>query len=958
MKRFSSHYAFYSWNGDIEREELEEQMRGFAAQGFTGLFIHARAGLEIPYFGRTWFERFGFAVSLAKELNMEIGIYDENGWPSGFGNGAVNGLGEKYWQKRLALKKDFHPSSYKKLLTAYKKDGARYVRCAEREGELFAVIEEIPQYVDLLSPFVTEAFLESTHEVYRKHFGGEFGKTIKYLFTDEPQLAAPYAYTEGIEEIFFGEYGYDMLEELWRFAFETREFSKFHFDYRSLVSKLFHRNYTQKVAEWCKKNNLCMTGHFACEENTVTLNLNGGPMNGYESMQVPGIDAIGRRRSPDTLFEQAVGAKNIFEKSDVLSETFGCSGWGTTFDDFRFYWSNQAVRGVSLPCLHLSAFSMRGIRKRDYPAFFSYQEPWWQDFKPIAEYMKFSAGFVRGERFSDILVVDSEFSSYGLSPECFLDTVLAKGYAELISSLTKCQVAFDIIGGGLFEKYASVENDKIIVRHRTYKGLILSSSLFFTQKTLAVIHSAISMGIPVALVNDFRSIAPDGTDRIFSDVASVCDYLWKIEYKRKVAAYRKDGRIDGDIVVRKFERGYAFFNTDRNAEKTVRIYAANERALKVKYAENKKDGHIVLNDGYADVCLYPGQLLLAESAAVNRREDFCEKRFLLEPLEIVRRDPNALTLDKACYSLDGKEFSASLPVMEIEETAAKNKYTRIFVRYEFNAEFIPSDLCIAAERGAKKIEVNGKPCDFSSAWYVDKSIGIIPIAGCAKKGVNTVELFFEAQDDNIRTPEALDEENEIARNLFSYGLEIENVYVLGSFSVKGDKFATDKNVLYIENDSFVLTKENKIEKKALTAQGLWFYRGRIAVRIKIPEVKEGEKGFISLSGGGHCSASLEIDSKKAKDIFLYEKTDVSEYGGRYADLILTVSNRNLLGPHHHCAGEPSVVGGNTFRGVRGFEDEWIESRYKTSTAIKKYGFVPNELPEIYFYVVNGKGKNE
>lgn len=43
MKNFSSLYAFYSWNGDIEKEELEEQMRGFAAQGFTGLFIHARA---------------------------------------------------------------------------------------------------------------------------------------------------------------------------------------------------------------------------------------------------------------------------------------------------------------------------------------------------------------------------------------------------------------------------------------------------------------------------------------------------------------------------------------------------------------------------------------------------------------------------------------------------------------------------------------------------------------------------------------------------------------------------------------------------------------------------------------------------------------------------------------------------------------------------------------------------
>lgn len=75
-------------------------MRGFAAQGFTGLFIHARAGLEIPYFGRTWFERFGFAVSLAKELNMEIGIYDENGWPSGFGNGGR----QRAWGKNIGRK--------------------------------------------------------------------------------------------------------------------------------------------------------------------------------------------------------------------------------------------------------------------------------------------------------------------------------------------------------------------------------------------------------------------------------------------------------------------------------------------------------------------------------------------------------------------------------------------------------------------------------------------------------------------------------------------------------------------------------------------------------------------------------------------------------------------------------------------------------------------------------------
>lgn len=950
MKNFSSLYAFYSWNGDIEKEELEEQMRGFAAQGFTGLFIHARAGLKILYFSKIWFDRFGLAISIAKKWNMEIGIYDENGWPSGFGNGAVNGLGERYWQKKLVLEKSFLSSPHRKLLAAYKKVGRKYVRCTEKEGELFAVIEEIPEYVDLLSPFVTDAFLAASHEVYRKHFGDEFGDTIRYLFTDEPQLAAPYAYTENLEKIFLEEYGYDMLNELWRFGVETREFSKFHFDYRSLVSKLFHRNYTQKVSDWCEKNKLYMTGHFACEENTVTLNLNGGPMNGYEYMQVPGIDAIGRRCPPDTLFEQVVSAKNIFGKSDVLSETFGCSGWGTTFDDFRFYWSNQAVRGVSLPCLHLSAFSIQGIRKRDYPAFFSYQEPWWQDFKSLAEYLKFSAGFVRGERFSDVLVVDSELSSYGLSPECFLDTVLAKGYSELISSLSKCQVAFDIISGSLFEKYASTKEGNIIVHNRSYKGLIFAPTLFFTKKMQAVIQSAINMGIHVALVNDFHFMAPNSVERIFSDVASVCDYLWKIEYKRKIAAYRKDGMTDGDIVVRKFGGNYAFFNSNRNAGKDVRIFAESESGLKIRHVESKKNEYIVLNDGYADVHLYPGELLLAESTAVYREEKLSEKMFLVEPKKIIRKDPNALTLDTARCSLDGENFSAPLPVMEIEEKVAKSKYTKIFIRYEFTAEFVPSDLRIAVERSAKNIQVNGKHCDFSSEWYIDKSIGVIPIADCAKMGVNTVELFFETSPENILTPEALDAENEIARNLFSYGLEIENIYVLGSFSVKVNNFTLNKNVLYVEDGIFAITKEKKIEQGFLTPQGLWFYRGQIATKIKFPKLKEGEKGFIFLSGGEHCSATLEVGSKKVKNIFLYEKTEVGEYVDQDLNLIFTISNRNLLGPHHHCCGDPSVVGGNTFRGVRGFEDEWIESRYKKSTAVKGYNFALNQLPQIYFYI--------
>ena len=41
----------------------------------------------------------------------------------------------------------------------------------------------------------------------------------------------------------------------------------------------------------------------------------------------------------------------------------------------------QLLRGVNFFCWHLSSYSLRGLRKRDYPASFSPQQPWWPLFR-------------------------------------------------------------------------------------------------------------------------------------------------------------------------------------------------------------------------------------------------------------------------------------------------------------------------------------------------------------------------------------------------------------------------------------------------------------------------------------------------------------------------------------------------------------------------------------------------
>ena len=65
--KLSPLYVFYSWNEAMDNDEIAQQMREFAARGITGVFIHARGGLEIEYFGREWFDKTALCILLSKE---------------------------------------------------------------------------------------------------------------------------------------------------------------------------------------------------------------------------------------------------------------------------------------------------------------------------------------------------------------------------------------------------------------------------------------------------------------------------------------------------------------------------------------------------------------------------------------------------------------------------------------------------------------------------------------------------------------------------------------------------------------------------------------------------------------------------------------------------------------------------------------------------------------------------
>ena len=157
---------FWSWNEKLDEEETKEQIRQMNDVGLGGFFMHARGGLQTEYLSDEWFRNIAASLDEGENLGMLAWGYDENGWPSGFGGGKVNGLGLKYQQKYLRCAVVEAPVQNEFTLSNVKIGDVIY----------HCYFDVNPFYVDTMNGEVIGEFLKSTHEKYREKLGGNFRK--------------------------------------------------------------------------------------------------------------------------------------------------------------------------------------------------------------------------------------------------------------------------------------------------------------------------------------------------------------------------------------------------------------------------------------------------------------------------------------------------------------------------------------------------------------------------------------------------------------------------------------------------------------------------------------------------------------------------------------------------------------------------------------------------------------
>ena len=160
---------FWSWNEKLETEETREQIRQMDEAGIGGFFMHARGGLQTPYMEDEWFDNVSASVEEGHKRGMRPWAYDENGWPSGFGGGLVNGLGVEYQQKYLRMEKEPQHTD------------TAICKC----GEHYFYYEINPFYVDTLDKKVIAKFIDAAYRPYYERYGN----AVEGFFTDEPQIS-------------------------------------------------------------------------------------------------------------------------------------------------------------------------------------------------------------------------------------------------------------------------------------------------------------------------------------------------------------------------------------------------------------------------------------------------------------------------------------------------------------------------------------------------------------------------------------------------------------------------------------------------------------------------------------------------------------------------------------------------------------------------------------------------
>ncbi|MHC4158533.1 MAG: glycosyl hydrolase, partial [Planctomycetota bacterium] len=495
---------FWVWNDMLTEEQVISTLRDLARQKIKQVFVHPRPGLMTPYLSDEWFRLWKVALKEARRLDMNLWIYDENSYPSGFAGGLVpEAMPESRGQSLYIREEKAPPELEDDIVAIYHLSDNGYenvteaIKSGEKAGEGSYLVAYIKladikpwfggkYYVDLLKPGVTEKFLEITMEGYQREISEEFGKRIPGVFTDEPHLGPNWDnhWTADLPEVFEKRWGYSLIEHLPGLFRPIGDYKRVRHNYHQVLLELFIERWGKPYYEYCEKNGLEFTGHY-WEHEWPKSNMAPDNMAMYAWQQRPGIDTLMNeyKEDPHAQFGNIRAVKELSSVANqlgrrrTLCEAYGAGGWEMRFEDMKRIGDWLYVLGINTLNEHLSYITIRGARKRDHPPSFSYHEPWWEAYDILAGYFtRLSAVLSAGEQVNRLLLIEPTTTVWMYQPDASHGEQLNKigdEFQKMVVGLSKDQVEYDIGCEDIIARHGVVEGSLFKAGKRGYETVVL-----------------------------------------------------------------------------------------------------------------------------------------------------------------------------------------------------------------------------------------------------------------------------------------------------------------------------------------------------------------------------------------------------------------------------------------------------------------------------------------------------
>jgi len=958
------------WNDLLTEAQIRGTMRDLAGQRVRQVFIHPRPGLMTPYLSDDWFKLWKIALDEANRLDMNVWIYDENSYPSGFAGGWVPELMPESRGQGLALKESSAaPTWDDKTLAVFRitdgkaEDVTKQVKAGDALGEGKFLVATIARagnspwhagrcYVNLLTPGVTEKFLDVTLEAYRKNIGDQFGKRVPGVFTDEPNIrpAGGFPWCDDLPEQFQKRWGYSLLDNLASLKSPIGDWRKIRNNYYSTLNDLFIERWSKPYHDYCEQNHLEWTGHYWDHE---WPNCSGVPDNMamYAWHQRPAIDCLMNQYAENThaqfgnvrMVKELSSVANQLGRPRTLCEIYGAGGWDLRFEDMKRIGDWLEVLGVNTLDEHLSYVTLRGARKNDHPQSFSYHEPWWPAYHVMANYFtRLSAALSHGEQINRILVLEPTTTAWMYQGDNAKLKELGDTFFKLLLALEAAQIEYDLGDEDVITRHGEVKSNQLWVGNRGYDVVVLPPGTENISARVAALGEElltsggriVCLGDAPARVAGSESSRPaEGAQQpgwIAAKPEDAASVLRRWNREQEFSIYRMVG-YHGVLfhMRRQLDDGQILFLVNTSiTEPTAGVVTSNLRGVERWNLHTGKTEACAFETTGAAVnarfILPPsGSLLLfLSNKPLKPASPAAETTTTLAasgPIQIRRTAPNVLKLDYVDITAGGEtkantyyyaaaKFAFQKNGMPADpwDSAVQFKDEMISKTFPADSGFtasyrftiegaVPRTLALVIERpDLYAIAVNGQPVAAPAAADAGRR-NKSPSSGYT---VEFKDWWLDKSFGRIRIAAAAKSGENIVTltaKPFSIWHELEAAFVLGDFSLK----PTERG--------FVITADQPLALGKWNEQGQPFYAAGVAYRQQFKVDKRAGRYTISLPVWYGSVAEVRVNGKSAGYIasapWECDVTPLIRRGANDVEVIVIGTLKNTLGPHH---GKPGL----------------------------------------------------